>query len=148
MAISRGSLILNLDVPAVGKKDRASRTEFGEYLSQLQFVAKKYVVLYDVENKRGWLVDEASALLHLVRASLRLSSIEDLMDDFIFSDYKLEEAPAGTQGRTAALAILKNNRNLSLRLYRKMGETFQDRVNTIYHLLEQALAHQKRVSIE
>ncbi|KAL4887676.1 hypothetical protein BJY04DRAFT_225564 [Aspergillus karnatakaensis] len=146
--ISCGTPIPDLEVPDTNRPDLIFSSELGDYLSKLQSISKCYVALYDVEEQRGWLVDGASALLHLVRASLRLTANQDLVGEFIFKEDKLTEAPANAQGRVAAIDVLKNSSNLHLKLYRNMKECFQDRVHTTHHRLEQALAHQRRAGIE
>ncbi|KAL2859452.1 hypothetical protein BJX68DRAFT_252367 [Aspergillus pseudodeflectus] len=112
VTISRGTAIPNLQAPAMGTKDKTFDSDFfGEYIKRLQWAARK----------RGWLVDGATALLHLVRASLRFSSAED-------------EVPENTTARSASIAVLKSPHNLGLRL-----------VEEIYHLLEKVLAHQAQI---
>ncbi|KAJ0417237.1 hypothetical protein BJY00DRAFT_316023 [Aspergillus carlsbadensis] len=142
--ISRGTAIAHLDVPAVGTKDMAFGSDLGEYLRRLQWVAKQYVVLYDVGDSRAWLIDGATALLHLLRASMVFSSAEDVMGEFVFGPEELQEAPLNTAGCSASIAVLNSPQNLLQRLYRAIGETFQDRVEEIYHLLEKVFAHQLR----
>ncbi|KAL2869911.1 5'-methylthioadenosine/S-adenosylhomocysteine nucleosidase [Aspergillus lucknowensis] len=146
--ISRGTMIPNYETPVIGKKDRPPHFEFGEYLHRILSIAKKYAVFYDVSTRRAWLVDGASALLHLVRASLMLSSSEDEMQEFVFRPELLEQHPSTEGGRTSAISVLKSEKNLVQRLYRNMPETFQDRVDAIYHLLEQAYAYQTRAKLQ
>jgi aspartate/methionine/tyrosine aminotransferase len=69
------------------------------------------------------------------------------VDDFKFTEDALKEAPSDRQGQAAAIAVLKNPHNLSLRLYRHMNETFQDRFDTIYHLLEQAITTRSELAL-
>lgn len=57
---------------SIGRKDKpVSIHNRSEYNAQLMWLEKKFVVLYDVGDRRGWLVDGLSTLLHLVRASLQ-----------------------------------------------------------------------------
>ncbi|PLB44410.1 hypothetical protein P170DRAFT_440709 [Aspergillus steynii IBT 23096] len=146
--ISRGTIIQNYETPAIGNKDRPSHSEFGEYLHRILSVTKKYAVFYDVSTRQAWLVDGASALLHLVRASLLLSSSEDPMQEFVFRPELLEQHPSPKGGRVSAISVLKSEKNLNQRLHRNMPETFQDRVEAIYHLLEQAYAYQTRAKLQ
>ncbi|KAL2857601.1 hypothetical protein BJX68DRAFT_253082 [Aspergillus pseudodeflectus] len=120
-----------------GKKDKPSHSEFGEYLHRIMSIAKKYVVFYDVSTRRAWLVDGASALLHL-----------DLMQEFVFRPELLEEHAGPKGGRASAISVLRSEKNLNQRLHRNMPETFQDRVDAIYHLLEQAYAYQTRAKLQ
>jgi hypothetical protein len=119
----------------------------GEYLCRLKWVASQYVVLFDVGGRRAWLIDGATALLHLVRTSLSFTSSEDLIGEFVFAPSSLQEALAGMTGRAASISVLKCPQNLGLRLYRTMRETFLDRVNEIYHLLEKIFAYDLRINL-
>ncbi|GJP88347.1 hypothetical protein AnigIFM59636_003606 [Aspergillus niger] len=145
--ISRGTVIPNYETPAIGKKDKPSHSEFGEYLHKILSITKKYAVFYDVSTRRAWLVDGASALLHLVRASLFLSSSEDPMQEFVFRTELLEQHTGHEGGRAFAISVLRSEKILNQRLHRNMPETFQDRVDAIYHLLEQAYAYQTRTKL-
>lgn len=148
VVVSRGTVIPNCDTLAIGKKDRPPRYEFGEYLHRILSITKKYAVFYDVFTRRAWLVDGASALLHLVRASLMFSSSENPMGEFVFSPELLEQHSSPEGGPASAISVLKSKRNLNQRLHRNMPETFQDRVDAIYHLLEQAYAYQTRANLQ
>ncbi|KAB8074405.1 hypothetical protein BDV29DRAFT_173691 [Aspergillus leporis] len=55
---------------AHGKKDISICITRDSYRAKLEWISKKHVVLWDVKHDRGWLVNGASALLHLVRAYL------------------------------------------------------------------------------
>lgn len=146
--ISRGTVIPNYETLAIGKKDRTPRYELGEFLHRILSITRKYAVFYDVSTRRAWLVDGASALLHLVRASLMFSSSEDPMQEFVFDPEALELHPSPDGGPASAITVLKSENNLKQRLYRNMPETFQDRVDAIYHLLEQAYAYQTRANLQ
>ncbi|PVH69816.1 hypothetical protein DL98DRAFT_393071, partial [Cadophora sp. DSE1049] len=56
---------------AMGKRDNGPpHGKYGRYFDRMQLSRGQWVVLYDTKDSRGWLVDGASALLHLTRASL------------------------------------------------------------------------------
>ncbi|KAL4795475.1 hypothetical protein BDV19DRAFT_398686 [Aspergillus venezuelensis] len=148
VVISRGTEIPNYGTLVKGKKDMPSHSQFGDYIHRILSITKKYAVFYDVSTRRAWLVDGASALLHLVRASLTLSAFEDPMQEFVFRPELLEKRPTPGGGRASAISVLKNEKNLAQRLHRNMPETFQDRVEAIHHLLEQAYAYQNRAKIQ
>lgn len=72
---------------AVGDKDfppHISRSDPNAYIPRLKHIATKYVVLWDVETNRGWLINGTSALLHLVRMGLRHSSKDAFKSAFKF----------------------------------------------------------------
>jgi hypothetical protein len=151
----------------LGKKDKAVHIRSrDDYTMRLKWIAKKYVVLYDVLDRRAWLVDGTSALLHLVRASLKYDAADDFKSLLLYDPNALQEAPENRFGKTASIQVLTNPHNVSLRLYSKpetsREETilgisdatrpvttrtqtyycFQDRVQGISDVLEQIMAHQ------
>ena len=141
---------------------------------QLKWIAKKYVILYDVEDKRAWLVDGVSALLHLVRASLKHEQGDDFSDTFLFRPEQLKEADGSRVGKHAAIFVLTQAMNQNLPLHRNADDEFEEtsaeqgeqskttrttksksthyrlrsRVEEIYHLLEQIIAYQSQASSE
>ena len=154
----------------IGKKDNPVFVRArDDYLSQLRWISKKFVILYDVGDRRAWMVDGVSALLHLVRASLKQNQEDDFTDLFLFDPRDLVEADPGRVGKAAAIAVLTNDRNRNIRLHRGPDDSyeeettkqgggiervtkrkttfycFKDRVDHIYHILEQMIAHQSQV---
>lgn len=158
---------------AIGKKDKPVHFKAREdYMTQLKWLEKKFVVLYDLVDRRGWLVDGVSALLHLVRASLRNDIHDSFRHLFLFKQENLKEADSACTGKAAAIAVLTNTLNQNLKLYQKPEDIYEeetvqkegnsekvdktkrsffclkDRVDQIYHLLEQIIAHQSQVNSE
>lgn len=161
ISITRGTLITGYVEAVIGLKDKAIHLQPDSYAAQIRWIAKKYVTLYDVTDRRAWLVDGASALLHLVRASLKDNETDDSKDLFLLSPNAIVEAPRIHTGKAAAIAVLNNASNKNLKLYSTTddGDTgvsedkgayirFQDRVDQIYHVLEQIFAHQVQVNVE
>ena len=72
VSISGGKFISAGMTAAVGKKDKGVFIKPREnYLYQLKWIANEYILLFDVNDRRAWLVDGASALLHLIRSSIK-----------------------------------------------------------------------------
>ncbi|CAG8920101.1 unnamed protein product [Penicillium salamii] len=78
---SKGCLLANASITtshpiddreifAVGKKDSRVRGAGSHYTKNLKWIEQKFFLLWDEEEKRGWLVNGTSTLLHLVLASL------------------------------------------------------------------------------
>lgn len=61
-----------------------SRNDPNAYIPRLKRIDRKYVVLWDVETNRGWLINGTSALLHLVRTWLVHSDKDAFKDAFKF----------------------------------------------------------------
>ncbi|KAF2476948.1 uncharacterized protein BDR25DRAFT_348857 [Lindgomyces ingoldianus] len=173
LSISSGKFITAGVSFALGKKDKPVYMKSrDDYVSQLKWVAKEFVVLYNVEDRRAWLVDGICTLLHLTRASLQ----NDLSDGFTdFSYFKLGQLKEADQthiGKAAAIAVLSSVANQNLKLHRKPDESydeettkedssleeltktkkayfyFKDRVQQIYHVLEQIITYQCQMDSE
>jgi hypothetical protein len=122
------------------------------------------VVLYDVGDRRGWLIDGASALLHITRTQLSSSPYSD-------SDlFKLETFQhADPRGPFTARKALLDSTNRTLVIFEEVetfvesiggiGEaakseiktkttrwTYQDLVRQTYHVLEQIHDYQTKMS--
>lgn len=136
---------------------------------RLKWIAKKFVVFYDLRDRRAWLLDGASALLHLVRASLSHDKNDLFKDLFLFDEGSLQEPDFPFTGKPAAVKFLTNTANTSLPLYAKPAEakveettsdsgaraeiisstrrnySLKDRIEDVYEILEQIMSHQADV---
>ncbi|KAI0384641.1 hypothetical protein F5Y04DRAFT_247451 [Hypomontagnella monticulosa] len=160
---------------AIGKRDKAVHIgSRDDYTMRLKWIAKQFVVLYDVRDRRAWLVDGASALLHLVRAPLRHDSIdiEAFRALFLYDESALQEAPLIDTGKEASINVLTNKDNLKLPIYAKPDSSkeeitinelgtssrvlsstktnycLKDRIEDTCEILEQIMAHQADVATE
>lgn len=130
-----------------------------DYPDLLNWVKLRPVVFYDVEERRAWLVDGASALLHLVRMSLHqdTNDIESAYD-WVYDSSKLKDNWPGLGSRQAAVNTLKNwdNRALGLHIIGKHADangvlvpeysTFEDRVKRIIHSIEILIDQQEKAA--
>ncbi|KAF5968826.1 hypothetical protein FBULB1_10542 [Fusarium bulbicola] len=130
-----------------------------DYPSLLNWVKLQPIVFYDVEERRAWLVDGASALLHLVRISLHM----DINDpesayDWVYDPSKLKDHWPGVGSRQAALQTLKSWENRALKVY-VVGKhvdpdgvlvtkysTFEERVKRILHSIEKLIDRQAQAA--
>ncbi|KAJ3576123.1 hypothetical protein NPX13_g3802 [Xylaria arbuscula] len=151
----------------IGKRDRAVHFRCrDDYTMRLKWISKKFVVLYDVQEKRAWLLNGASALLHLVRASLQHDLNDPFKEQFLYQESALLDSPSNPySGKDAAVRVLLNPQNLGIPLYAKPDakrvETtihqgrevkvesstqtnycLKDRIEDICNVLEQMMAHQ------
>ena len=170
VSITAGQFVTAGFEAAIGKKDKAIHLKArDDYVSQLRWIAKKFVVLYDVDDQRGWLLDGASALLHLVRSSLQRDQDDEFRALTLFDAKDMKEATIPYTGKAAAINVLTNSENLNMKLYSKPDDiwnettvevngvsqelakrkvtylTLKDRIQSIYHILEQIVAHQAHV---
>ena len=158
----------------LGKKDKAVRIHHrDDYIMRLKWISKKFLILYDVRDKRAWLVDGVTALLHLVRASLKHDQEDPFNNLFLYNDTSLQEYQKSGSGKSASIFVLTNKQNLSLPLYAKpetakkeiiinneggtgssflsktqVSYNFRERVENICQVLEQIIAHQTDTSTE
>ncbi|KAI0813423.1 hypothetical protein GGR55DRAFT_687682 [Xylaria sp. FL0064] len=163
-----GGMFLTAGVSTIiGKKDKAVHFKYrDDYTMQLKWVSKKFVVLYDVQDRRAWLLDGASALLHLVRASLRHDLNDPFKSVFLFQESALGEPIDPYSGKDTAISMLTSPRNIQIPLYAKpdlnrvevtthhggrearvLSSTktnycLKDKIEDICNTLEQILAHQ------
>lgn len=157
----------------LGKKDKAVHIHHrDDYIMRLKWISKRFVILYDVHDRRAWLVDGVTALLHLVRASLKHDQEDPFNSLFLYSDAMLQEGSRSGSGKSASISVLTNKQNISLPLYAKPETTkeevivtgegtrssflsktqvsynFRERVENICDVLEQIIAHQTDASTE
>jgi hypothetical protein len=136
-------------------------------------ISERHFVFYDRDDRRAWLVDGASGLLHLLRAS-----IKNFQDDrrlrllLCYDEEAFEEANEPHTGSDAAFEVLTNTNNRALPVYlnkrevwrertTKLGTTvedvqkekttmfcLEDRIEQLCHTLGQIIAHQDDMSVE
>lgn len=131
----------------LGVKDTPIHISEDGYIPRLKWISRKFVLLWDEAEKRGWLVNGTTALLHLVRASLDPDSEGEFESAFLFKKELIQESedPFHT---TSATHVLINEDNRKLPIYRNRDEYFQfeDRVEHMHSVLERLINHQMYVS--
>lgn len=162
--VSVGQIVTGGCQFALGHKDPHVRITRGSYKAKLEWLDSKYVTFWDVDEERGWLVNGNSALLHLLRASLKFSKENKFKSEFLFQEDKFEESPSPfTPGST--LHVLLNHRNQRLKLYLKESHshtetkelpggdaetvtrtvtswtTVRDRIEELYETMEKLIDH-------
>ncbi|KAK8202300.1 hypothetical protein IWZ01DRAFT_486991 [Phyllosticta capitalensis] len=115
------------------------------YEMNVLFIAEKPVLLYDVGEQRGWLVNGATAVLHLVIATWKyLLSTE--VESKILSKVKNLSLDQFLSARSAVKILLcEENTGLPLLPGQNEGEkyTFRQEVERAMLLMEQAFAYQE-----
>ncbi|KAH7071152.1 hypothetical protein BKA63DRAFT_517433 [Paraphoma chrysanthemicola] len=131
-----------------------------DYPSLLKWVAVQPMVFFDSLERRAWLVDGASGLLHLVRMSIyRDEHDEDSTYDWRFDSSLLNDNWTNCTMRQSALNTLKSNHNLDMNMYVKKVEnvngqrielfaTFRERVSKLLHALEILIENQARIAMQ
>ncbi|KAH6890692.1 hypothetical protein B0T10DRAFT_439881 [Thelonectria olida] len=125
-----------------------------DYPSLLKWVAIQPIVFYNAADCRAWLIDGASALLHLVRISLYLDENDPKSTyNWVFDAARLEDKWDGLNGRQAALKTLKSAANRKLNVY-VLGDgvsgpeysTLENRIKRIIHSIEILIDRQVKVA--
>ncbi|GCB17283.1 hypothetical protein AAWM_00168 [Aspergillus awamori] len=143
VSISIGHLIRGGTPFSVGTKDLHPRRTC--YVTKMRWISQRFLVLWDVEAKRGWLVNGASALLHLLRASLEQERRSKFGRRLLFNPDELQEA-AEPYRHESALDVLLSESNMKLRIYAEKNDfiCFQDRIEDFYDHLETIFDYQLR----
>jgi hypothetical protein len=131
----------------IGQKDIPVRLSRGGYIARLKWISKKYVVLWDEDDKRGWLVNGTSTLLHLLRASLEHDLTDNFKSVFQFEPAKMQEASAlHTAGSAIEVLINPSNKNLAIYTEKRGHIRVEDRIEQFYDILEKMIDHQASIA--
>ncbi|EMC93922.1 hypothetical protein BAUCODRAFT_214432 [Baudoinia panamericana UAMH 10762] len=111
-----------------------------EYEMQVDHAANLFVIFYDCEARRAWMLDGREALLYLSRGFLssphalprRNGFSERVVDQFIHRDHMIE-------GRRTAREILLQKQNREIKIYE--GFTFEQLVSRFYETIWQMRSH-------
>ncbi|KAF5985426.1 nucleoside phosphorylase [Fusarium bulbicola] len=141
--ITLGRMITGGHSFQLGIKDTPVHAVRNGYIPRLKWISSKFFLLWDEGDKRGWLTNGTSALLHVVRASLAYDSSDKFRSAFIFKSEDLQESPKPFTA-DSAINVLINPKNLALKLYPEKDGfiVLRDRIDQYYNLLEKMLDHQ------
>lgn len=130
----------------IGAKDTPAQISRNGYIPRLKWISTKFVLLWDEQDKRGWLINGTSALLHVVRASLAHDSKDRFRSAFLFKSEDLQESPRPFTA-DSAIDVLINSENLGLKLYpEKDGYLLlESRIDHFYNVLEKLIDHQTNI---
>ena len=123
----------------------------GFYRNRIAEMAQNFFVFYDAEEHRGWLIEGATALLHIVRASLQLDqdplNNPTYFNQFVFEMTEYNENNVPRLG-TRAASVLSYRMNAELPLFNTHGPyiTFRKRVEVICEKLVLALDTQRTIN--
>lgn len=109
----------------LGWRDKPIHARDGEDEKRnIKHISKHFVVLYDVRDHRGFLLDGATALLHLVRASI-VEDQEDGLVRTLYNDRTINDSiqlDNHLDSRRRAMNTLWKDENASLKLYKRLVE--------------------------
>ncbi|KAK2592511.1 hypothetical protein QQS21_009786 [Conoideocrella luteorostrata] len=111
-----GVKFMSLGFQILLPKEKPIRKRTTCFYEKLLCMEQKFFLFYDTKDRRAWLVDGLSALLHLVRASLAYR--RKLNYPIEFKDEDMIEADLQYTGKQAARSFLMNAHNLRLHIYK------------------------------
>ena len=133
-------------------------------VDKLRWISQRYVVLYDSQEKRGWLINGVNALLHLLRASLEAYYTDKFNSALKLQPSHITEPTTEYPDAAIDFFLRDGHKNLQLELYVKRFETFmestksstapgtaklkttsvlvQDRVEDLFDILAHAITQQ------
>lgn len=128
VTITGGKFITAGVTTAIGKRDKGILIKARDvYLLQVMWVAKQYILLFDVNDRRAWLVDGASALLHLVRCSINnMQEDKEFGGQCLFTWDHFREAAEQVSGKQAAVSMLIDERNIQQKIFKRKVEEWQE----------------------
>jgi hypothetical protein len=124
-SISGGKLLTAGLSFALGVKDAPRHRPPNGYIMTLRNLEKKYVVLWDDDSKRGWLVNGTSALLHLVRAWLSFAAKDKYASRYLYDPAKLING-INHHKPDSATEVLINASNMALPIYPGSNELSEE----------------------
>ncbi|KAB8276225.1 nucleoside phosphorylase domain-containing protein [Aspergillus minisclerotigenes] len=128
---------------SIGHKDTAIHIVRNGYIEKLKSIRRRFFVLWDEEDKRGWLVNGTSVLLHLLRASLKHDSMDEISTEFLFNVEDMEEAPEAYRASSAIKVLVNsNNRKLPIYLEKDGYLRLEDRIEELYDTLEKIMDYE------
>lgn len=126
VSITAGSIITGGASLTPGVKELPPHLERQGMIPKLRWLSRKYVVFWDEEAKRGWLINGTSALLHIVRASLAHYEHDDFSSCFLFDKHKMNNLPQHQYKPNTAIGVLIDQGNQSLAIYPDVVAQKQD----------------------
>lgn len=130
-----------------GLKETPIHVARSGHITQLEWIVTKFVLLWDERDKRGWLINGASALLHLVRASLKHDKEGLFKSVFLFNPNDLQESATPFTAKSA-IDVMINDMNRDLKLFKEDNGylLLKDRINHFYNILEKLIEHQAHIA--
>ncbi|KAF5642374.1 hypothetical protein F52700_3170 [Fusarium sp. NRRL 52700] len=135
--VERGRAIAKQLIYFKGMKDTPPVLAYDGYVRRLQTLESQFVLFWDETDKRGWLLNGTSALLHAVESFLTEGGQDGSRGAFLFKgdDYKdLSEA----HRTLSALEILNDEKYQRLPLYREgcSHTTLKSQIEDLCGILE------------
>ncbi|OJJ42360.1 hypothetical protein ASPZODRAFT_147347 [Penicilliopsis zonata CBS 506.65] len=129
VSVSVGKIVSMSGSVAIGKKEKPARAaKTTDYHKQIEWAEERFVVLYDCKDRRAWLIDGLSALLHLVRA--RLAHRRKVGREVLFAESDIKEPDIPYTGKAAATYVLRNRANMDLKICEKWNRRVEETSKT------------------
>jgi hypothetical protein len=124
ITFSAGKIITGGGTIAIGVNHIPPHLVREGYIPQLRWIHTRYVVLWDEGDKRGWLVNGTSALLHLVRMALKSYKADKFSTALLFEESKLKDG--NEHNADSAIEVLIDDGNRELEIWPGKREYFME----------------------
>ncbi|KAI2618531.1 hypothetical protein GGR54DRAFT_160980 [Hypoxylon sp. NC1633] len=164
--ITAGQFVTGTAAFTLGNREKPVHISRSGYLTRLQWISSKHFIFWDEGEKRGWLVNGANALLHILRASLKHSK-RKFRSVWLLDPGALGDA-IDLSHPDSALQVLISEKNRDLELYIDKTEVYdekttsgqanhlasrrqtrhyrlEDQIEHIYNILEKLIDHQNDI---
>ncbi|KAK5997703.1 Conidiophore development regulator abaB [Cladobotryum mycophilum] len=148
VTVSVGRMIKGSLVSHIGARETPLHISHDDHIRQLDWLSASFVLLWDEGDKRGWLVNGESALLHVLRAFIAHKG-ESYRSRIDSKSKDLDEAESPYTANSES-ETLHNRRNQLLRLYEmddgNGGYLLKNQIDIFYNLLEKLIDHQPDIT--
>lgn len=129
----------------LGSKDTPDYVHKEDYILRMDYIKENFVLLWDEDDKRGWLVNGTTALLHVLRAWLDESSKNHLEHSLKFKNSHFKERTT-RYSTDAAFDVLTNPANFGCQLYEASeNSTLKSRIEYYSSIFEKLFELQDAV---
>ncbi|KAH7085853.1 hypothetical protein BKA63DRAFT_27957 [Paraphoma chrysanthemicola] len=135
VTISAGYRVTVSASAALGRKAKPVYSRHSHHTTRLRDIHERIFILYDVEDHRPWLIDGASALLHLVHASLKMDNDDGIPHDSAHDVQQRAMDEGNSTSYECSLRILRNDAFLGTKLYKNPDEVEEVTEETVTEVI-------------
>ncbi|KAH7018505.1 uncharacterized protein B0I36DRAFT_277100 [Microdochium trichocladiopsis] len=138
----RGILVASVRAFMLGNQDISKRLTRDSFTTNMKWLETQKVVLWDEGDKRGWMVNGPSALLHILRAYIRHMETGAYQSILLLRNEDIIECGENYSARMAIQTLLEPQ-NRRKKLFVDDEETLQDKIEYFYNVLDQLIGYQE-----
>ena len=130
------------DVLIPDSKERPRRSYSQSFIEKLKWIHQRNVVLWDAGDRRGWLINGTSALLHAVLASLECDQNDPFASASRFRKEQLRRPEEHNENSAARILGDEFNLGLNISTHGEETASLKDRIEDIYFLMQLMIEYQ------